>query len=338
MAETARYRGRGVVGMALGPALVVLAAFNCGGSPGPDPVIQALVDQVNQANISATVQDLSDPMALPEFTTRHTKSPTFPMVTDYLKQRCEGLGLTTSLHTWTRMSITASNVVCEISGATNPENIYIIGAHYDSTTDPAPSPPDYEPAPGATDNASGVAGALEMARIFLTANPGATLRFLFFAGEEQNLLGSKEYVEKLDADGELNNVELMLDIDEIGRINDLDPDNEVCNNPPAQTGPGMLGVCLESSSAHASVLDAFQSAGQLYTSLFFRRNLSPFGSDHISFLNEGVPALLTIEAYDGNNPVADTVNDVFAELDPELTAEIIKMNSAALARLVGVDP
>jgi len=78
------------------------------------------------------------------------------------------------------------NVVAEIAG-TNPDEVVLLGAHFDS----------WEPAQGANDNGSGVAAVLEAARILksLGVKPKATIRFVFFSGEEQACLGSRAYAE-----------------------------------------------------------------------------------------------------------------------------------------------
>jgi carboxypeptidase Q len=78
------------------------------------------------------------------------------------------------------------NVVAELPGS-NPDEIVLLGAHFDS----------WEPAQGAKDNGAGVAEVLDVARILksLEVKPRATIRFVFFSGEEQACLGSRAYVE-----------------------------------------------------------------------------------------------------------------------------------------------
>ncbi|MFH1842480.1 MAG: M20/M25/M40 family metallo-hydrolase [bacterium] len=79
------------------------------------------------------------------------------------------------------------NVVADIPGTEIPDEYVIIGAHYDCV--PIGS--------GALDNGTGVAAALEAARILMEsdAKPRRTIRFVLFAGEESGLLGSQGYVE-----------------------------------------------------------------------------------------------------------------------------------------------
>ena len=79
------------------------------------------------------------------------------------------------------------NVVADIPGTDLPDEYVIIGAHYDSV-------PIGE---GALDNGTGVAAAIEAARILMEsgARPRRTIRFVLFAGEEAGLIGSRGYVE-----------------------------------------------------------------------------------------------------------------------------------------------
>ncbi|MFC1743770.1 M28 family peptidase [Candidatus Riflebacteria bacterium] len=66
------------------------------------------------------------------------------------------------------------NLEVEIPGAKKPDEIVVIGAHYDSVYG----------CPAANDNATGVAGILELAGIFLHKKPARTLRFVAFVNEE----------------------------------------------------------------------------------------------------------------------------------------------------------
>ena len=79
------------------------------------------------------------------------------------------------------------NVVAEITGTT-PGEVVLVGAHFDS----------WDPGQGAQDDGVGVAAILEAARILksLGIRPRRTIRFAFFSGEEQALLGSRAYVER----------------------------------------------------------------------------------------------------------------------------------------------
>lgn len=110
----------------------------------------------------------------------------------------------------------AFNVVAERTGATNPDEIVVIGAHYDTEID----------TPGADDNASGVAVMLELARRFAPGGdrqPGRTLRFIAFTNEEGsnsygNMMGSRVSAEVSREQGE--SVVAMLSLEMLGYFSD----------------------------------------------------------------------------------------------------------------------
>jgi len=78
------------------------------------------------------------------------------------------------------------NTVGEIRGAEKPDEVVILGAHLDS----------WDLGTGSTDNGTGSMAVMEAARTLakLDLKPKRTIRFILFTGEEQGLIGSKEYV------------------------------------------------------------------------------------------------------------------------------------------------
>jgi len=119
----------------------------------------------------------------------------------------DGLGLATSLDPFTYNTQTYYNVVAVKPGKTTPSDIYIVGAHYDTVNNP-----------GADDNASGVAGIMEIARAFAPYEFEATLKFIAFDREEQGLRGSAAYANNHASDNILG----MVSLDMIA-YNDPDP-------------------------------------------------------------------------------------------------------------------
>jgi len=102
------------------------------------------------------------------------------------------------------------NVVATLGGADpgNAGRIYAVSGHYDSRNSDNDNVTDA--APGANDDASGTAVALECARVLSAHKFPATIVFIAFAGEEQGLYGSAHYAEaakaaNLDIGAVLNN-------------------------------------------------------------------------------------------------------------------------------------
>ncbi|MDQ3282013.1 MAG: M28 family peptidase [Acidobacteriota bacterium] len=109
--------------------------------------------------------------------------------------------------------VRVANLIVELRGATQPNDIVVIGAHYDSVEGTA----------GADDNASGVAALLSLARKYAHAKPAKTLRFVAFANEEPphfqtQSMGSWQYARRCYEKRE--NIVAMLSLETIGYYSD----------------------------------------------------------------------------------------------------------------------
>jgi aminopeptidase YwaD len=122
-----------------------------------------------------------------------------------------------------RQEVAASNVIGILEGS-DPnlkKEAIVIGAHYDHLGrggEGSLAPREGEIHHGADDNASGVAGLLELARIFSSQQPKPrrTIVFIAFSGEEEGLLGSSFYVKHSIVP--LVNTVAMINMDMIGRM------------------------------------------------------------------------------------------------------------------------
>jgi len=102
---------------------------------------------------------------------------------DNIRDELLSYGLDCHVESFSHQGDIGYNVVAELPGTTRRDEIYVIGAHYDSVGNP-----------GADDNGSGVAGVLEAARVISQYESEATIRFIAFDMEEVGLVGSKAYV------------------------------------------------------------------------------------------------------------------------------------------------
>ncbi len=114
----------------------------------------------------------------------------------------------------------SKNVIGELEGNLRPEEIVVVGGHYDSV-------PEVR---GASDNAGGTAIVLELARVFREKGSKRTLRFIAWGNEEMGLVGSHHYAHRLktasgklkkespDKESELDRIKLVINMDVHGAL------------------------------------------------------------------------------------------------------------------------
>lgn len=274
----------------------------------PDNRLPVLVDRLD---VSAYLADLVQLVSPP---TRYSTSAHYASAASWAAARLTSLGYSTIEPAVSIPGLgTSRNVVAlrQGTGAT-PRRLIIVTAHLDSVnTAGGPS----APAPGADDNASGAIGVLEMARVFAGLCFVHDLAFVLFGGEEQGLHGSRQYVADLSA-AQRSRIAAVINMDMIGTQNTLEPT-----------------VLLEGGGVSEAVIDQLSAAAATYTSLAVQTSLNPFASDHVPFIDEGLPAVLTIEGADGANDAIHTAGDTLDRVDTAFAMEILKMNTGAVAEL-----
>lgn len=97
-------------------------------------------------------------------------------------------------------------------------------------------------------------------------------------------------------------------------------------------------VLLEGASLSSGQIADLAAAAATYTGLKVETSLNPFASDHVPFINAGIPAVLAIEGADSANGHIHSANDTLNFLNWPLAAEILRMNAAALAGWLGLTP
>lgn len=191
----------------------------------------------------------------------------------YLISEWSRMGFKVDIQPLRRFSVstyTAANLQIEIPGNSIPDELVIIGAHFDSVVGTFPGMPVLVASPGANDNASGVAAMLELSRYFSEISPERTLRFVAFTNEEPPYtgkadMGSFVYTHKIY--DERDRIKSMMSIDEIGYYTDkpgtqsYPPDVEVAD--PSDIGnfvafvsnPASLNLTRESQKVFAANTD-----------------------------------------------------------------------------------
>lgn len=163
--------------------------------------------------------------------------------------------------------LNAFNLLADIPGTDLADEIVMIGAHFDTT----------HAGTGATDNAAGVAAMMEAMRILqaIGARPRRTIRLALWGGEEQGLLGSREYVRRHF--GDATTMTLTPAHEQLSGYFNLD------------NGGGKLrGIWLQENYAVAPVFEEWLAAlGDLGVTTLGPRRVT--GTDHVPFDAIGLP-------------------------------------------------
>ena len=267
--------------------------------------VQNLVDSVGRAHVEPTLTHLVS------YPTRHSTSSHYANAATWCRDQLAALGYTARLDTVSVGSGTSYNVVADKQGNDDgPRDLVVVVAHLDSVNTPGRSS---APAPGADDNGSGSTGLLEMARVLKNHRAVHDLRLVLFGGEEQGLHGSTQYVAGLPTT-DRDRIRAIVNMDMIGTQN--------------TTAPTVL---VEGATVSQSIIDGLSAAAATYTTLTVQTSLSPYASDHVPFINAGLPAVLTIEGADSANSNIHTDQDTLAHIDYDLAVQIIKLNVAYIA-------
>lgn len=279
-----------------------------------DPELLELLREVDQRNIEAIVHRLVS------FGTRHTlSSQTDPVrgigaARDWIHAEMSRYAaasdgrITVGLQSYVQqpapripVATTITNVVATLRGTSSPDRLYVVTAHYDSrATDVMDATID---APGADDDASGVAVVMELCRV-LSAHPtAATVVLAAVAGEEQGLYGSRFMAREYKAAGA--NIQGMFSNDIVGSSTADDGTRDrrtirlFAEGVPTSETPEQANVRRAVGGENDSpsrqlarfVSDvAAQCPIGIDVRVIYRRDRYLRGSDHISFLEQGYPA------------------------------------------------
>lgn len=248
------------------------------------------------------------------------------------------------------------NVVATIRGSLYPDEIYVIGAHYDSTADRDGTATWNSgenwlsiEAPGANDNGSGVAALLEIARVMSDPNfpfrSKRTIKLVAFGAEERGVVFTGGHYGSIHMAQTARRQNLtilgMISVDMIGFNDHFDFTSFVRVNNPRASESEILGARLAEANHN------FFIGLRMRSPLFNTGNFGVY-SDHQSFADEGFPAILVIEnaapwntRIENNttvyvaNPYYHKTSDTWDRINMRLVRKVAQMNLAALASLNG---
>jgi hypothetical protein len=260
---------------------------------------------------------------------------------------------------------TITNVYAVLRG-TDPaqaKRVILVTGHYDSRNTDVMD--DHGPAPGANDDASGVAVSLECARVLSQLKLRATLVFAAVAGEEQGLYGSAHLAKLAKSEGW--EIEGVLNNDIVGgnttpgdKLQDKSAVRVFSEGVPATATPLeikrllMLGYDSDSPSRElaravtevARTYDAGPAGTAIHPVLEFRLDRFLRGGDHSSFNQEGFAAVRFTEWREDFNHQHQNVRvengvqygDLLKFVDFHYVARVTRVNAATMATLAAAPP
>lgn len=225
------------------------------------------------------------------------------------------------------------NLEVEITGSEKPDEIVVIGAHYDSL----------EGTPGANDNGSGVAALLALARAFVDNQPVRTLRFVAFVNEEppyflSDDMGSFVYARRCRERNE--NIVAMLSLETIGYYTD----EERSQNYPS----GLMGLVFSTTGNFISFVSNIKSRKLLIEVAGFFREYAKFPSeaaclpeqiagvawsDQWSFWRNGYQGIMVTDTAPFRYPYYHTHEDTPDKINYDRFAYLVDMLEKVVARL-----
>ncbi|QRK10976.1 M28 family peptidase [Archangium violaceum] len=245
-----------------------------------------------------------------------------------VRERLESFGYTVTTHDTEDARFPTSNLIAELRGTEHPDEVVVIGAHYDAYFS------------GADDNSSGVAALLEMARLAAGKRFARTVRFVGFDLEELGLVGSTRYVQTHP--GERIVASIVFDC--IG-YKDARPGAQqgLPGFPVPTTGDFIAAIANEPSRPRLEEL--YTLATRLGYG-FVRGVVVPnegsgpasgnlMRSDHAPFWLAGQSALFLTDTANFRNPNYHHDTDVPSTLDPDFLADVTRLSAAGLSFWAG---
>lgn len=356
--------------LAFGLLLAALAAPVCAQpiTARLDPQIAAHVGALDADSVEASVRRLA------AFGTRHTLSDTVSETSGigaarrWIERAMRGYGGRLKVTTQRFIQpadgrriprdVEIVNVLATLPG-TDPadDRVFIVSGHYDSRVTEANNATDY--APGASDDASGTAAVMEMARVLADAEFPATLIFAAVGAEEQGLFGAAHMAMIADSLGW--NVAGMLTLDIVG--NTLGDNGRRDNRtvrifsegvPSAETelqARIRRATGGENDSPSRQLARYVEEVGERYVpymdvKLIYRRDRFLRGGDHIPFNERGVAAArlsepneaFTRQHQDVRQEDGIAYGDVPDAADFAYTADVARLALAAFTTAASAPP
>ncbi|MCW5947791.1 MAG: M20/M25/M40 family metallo-hydrolase [Fimbriimonadales bacterium] len=308
-----------------GTTFVMIAALLAVAVQGAPSDLQDLLGQVDPVRLRATVEKLAS------FHTRNTLSPTLTEAAEWLAEEYRKIpGIQVELMRYTipagRRVPEAKEVVQVVAKLPGEsDRIVLVGGHLDSLNLQVDA--ETGRAPGANDDASGTALALELARVMAGRKWQQTLMFVGFTGEEQGLHGARALAKRAKSEGW--KIDAVLNNDTVGSS----------ENKAGQKDDRRVRVFSDESESHNSRELARLIEYLVRTNmkdfeirLVFRRDRFGRGGDHTPFNEEGFDAVRFIEVHEEYSR-QHTHEDLPEYMDWSYLANVTKANLVAMYSL-----
>jgi len=244
---------------------------------------------------------------------------------DFIEDKFSSFGYSVVREDFTYNGKTYYNIFSDIRGTEkNEDGMLLVGAHYDTVIG----------TPGADDNASGIAGLLELARLSSQSPPRRTIRFATFCLEEPpafmtSRMGS--YVHAKRCKEKRDRIHGMISLEMLGYYADQ-KGSQLYPFPPFRffypDRGNFIAFVGNISSRHftTKMRDAFRSRSSLPVETLHGISLIPGVdfSDHRSFWKFGFPAFMITDTAFYRNPNYHAPGDTADTLDYEKMAELIR--------------
>lgn len=241
----------------------------------------------------------------------------------YIEQVWQEQSFAVQRQEYAARSVESANLIIEIPGIAMPDQIIIVGAHYDTVLG----------SPGANDNGSGVASLLELSRLLAGMKPARTIRLVAFTNEEPPFflrldMGSRVYASRSRSRNE--NIVGMLSLETMGYYSEA---------PNSQEYPFPFSFFYPHTANFIGFVSNIRSRHLVRLSLAAFRNTTKFPSegtaapgwltgigwsDHWSFWREGFRAIMVTDTAFFRYDPYHTRKDTPEKIDYDRLARVTK--------------
>lgn len=232
----------------------------------------------------------------------------FDSATTWLIDRYTALGYSPTIDTFLIGTTKSYNIIVEKPG-TDAGQWIVVGAHFDSV----------EEGPGANDNGSGVIATLEIARLIKDIDTKVGVRIINFGAEENGLLGSSHYVRNILPKNVNEQIQLMLNLDQIGGAITANNSTIVCERDEDDNPIGNNAMSYLKTDTLARLVSLYTTVNPILG--------RAERSDYEAF--EDADMVVTGLYQNSPNPHYHNASDITANIDIPALREVIKGALAA---------